>query len=533
MLTIFPSAHSAEPQQISSSPVRNPGYELQPGNASSRYPTQGNAPRQGSSSAARLLSALKLPQDVLDFIAIPRNDFVGCAKFLDKNQRFLSSVQPRLFDKAGAAAIRAGDTELMYQCVQRLVIIQECRSRQLRVHEQKYYLDDLADNRPETTKGFYEAFNRIADEIENEVGSARTNTNNISARPTGPTGSSAQHPNSNFYSSGSAFAPPSQIHGGMQPISSGYGGNWPQQPSPFPSYAAAGGQPGALPLRVSYSTMNPSLAPQISSGSANPHAPWPRNPDSGFPTPGGTGYPTSATGLNTTPNQGSFARPAMNTPSGVIQEHDQAPSISSNQESEENGRLPTFGGRENAQIKPNSQKIDPEPLDPNYKLQNGRQFFHKGRVFSVMYPEPRGINPNQQGQRANDPNVVTGLKGEESYCHIRRFAVIRQRHGYSICVPIISYPSRGVAGKTERGAHSIVYPSHQERAPDPLPGETGMTKEAIAVDMYDKQTLDSTSRIHFGRPSSIDWNVKVMNVGRVAKRSIPYFEQYWKDEYLR
>jgi hypothetical protein len=535
MLIIFPSPHAAEPQQILSSPSSNPGYELQPGNASRRYPAQGNAPRQDSSSASRLLSALRLPQDVVDFIAIPRNDFKGCAEFLTKNQRFLSSVQPSLFEEAGAAAIRACDTELMYQCVQRLVIIQECRSKRLRTREQQYYLDDLAKEIPETTRHFYEDFNRIAYSIENEAGSPpATNTNNISARPTGSTGSSAQHPNSSLYSSGSAFASAQDsggIYGVTQPISSGYGGNWPQQSSPFATYA--GGQPSKFAPQPSYSTTNTSSTPYISSGTANPHALWARNPDREFAIPASPAYTTSTPGWNTTSNPGNFDRPAMDTSSGIMAEHNQAPSISLNEESDDNDSLPTVHGVENAEMKPNSLEMDPEPLDPNYRLQNGWPFFHQGRVFSIMFPELRGINPKDRGKRAKDPNVVIGPMGEEIYCHKKRFVVIRQRHGYSICVPINSYQRRGVTQQTEKGAHSIVYPSHQKRAPEPLRGETGMTKEAIAVDMHDKQTLDPTSRIHFGRPTSIDWNVKVMNVGRVAKSSIAYFEQYWKDEYFR
>jgi hypothetical protein len=38
------------------------------------------------------------------------------------------------------------------------------------------------------------------------------------------------------------------------------------------------------------------------------------------------------------------------------------------------------------------------------------------------------------------------------------------------------------------------------------------------------------SRINFGKPSSVEWNVKVMNVGKVVPESMATFLGYYYNE---
>jgi len=40
------------------------------------------------------------------------------------------------------------------------------------------------------------------------------------------------------------------------------------------------------------------------------------------------------------------------------------------------------------------------------------------------------------------------------------------------------------------------------------------------------------SRINFGKPFGIEWNVKVMNIKRIAQKSLAEFECYWQLEQL-
>jgi mRNA-degrading endonuclease toxin of MazEF toxin-antitoxin module len=65
--------------------------------------------------------------------------------------------------------------------------------------------------------------------------------------------------------------------------------------------------------------------------------------------------------------------------------------------------------------------------------------------------------------------------------------------------------------------------------PRRLPEETDMNKKPIAVDKSSPdQKLDQMSRINFSRIHTVNWNVKVMNVGKVTRESMPSLVTYWK-----
>jgi hypothetical protein len=58
-----------------------------------------------------------------------------------------------------------------------------------------------------------------------------------------------------------------------------------------------------------------------------------------------------------------------------------------------------------------------------------------------------------------------------------------------------------------------------------------MFKSPIAVSAASpEQKLHYMSRINFGKVYSVEWNVKVMNVGRVNRDSMIKFEGYWHNE---
>ena len=82
----------------------------------------------------------------------------------------------------------------------------------------------------------------------------------------------------------------------------------------------------------------------------------------------------------------------------------------------------------------------------------------------------------------------------------------------------------------ERQAHSIIHAN--DTAPYATEEERAfLVKKPIAVKMASKdQKLDKMSRINFGKPSSVEWNVKVMHVGRVAPESMATFLGYYNNE---
>lgn len=96
--------------------------------------------------------------------------------------------------------------------------------------------------------------------------------------------------------------------------------------------------------------------------------------------------------------------------------------------------------------------------------------------------------------------------------------------------PINTYGGRGVSrpnlSREDRQAHAIIYMSDTQ--PGKLASETDLIKQPIAVDKASAdQTLAATSRINFSKIHTVEWNVKVMNVGKVSRKSMPYLMGYW------
>jgi hypothetical protein len=98
--------------------------------------------------------------------------------------------------------------------------------------------------------------------------------------------------------------------------------------------------------------------------------------------------------------------------------------------------------------------------------------------------------------------------------------------------PINTYNGQGVTkhglSDEDKRAHSIVYMT--DTRPSCLPEEKrDLTKKPVAVEKAsDDQKLDIMSRLNFKKIYTIEHNVKVMNVGRVTKDSLPILIKYWK-----
>ena len=82
----------------------------------------------------------------------------------------------------------------------------------------------------------------------------------------------------------------------------------------------------------------------------------------------------------------------------------------------------------------------------------------------------------------------------------------------------------------ERQAHSVIH-ADDTAAYAREEEWVFLVKKPIVVKMASKeQKLDKMSRINFGKPSSVEWNVKVMHVGRVAPESMATFLGYYNNE---
>lgn len=173
--------------------------------------------------------------------------------------------------------------------------------------------------------------------------------------------------------------------------------------------------------------------------------------------------------------------------------------------------------------------LQPRGLDPEFKVYHSKNFVI-GWVFLIPWVEPRGESSKPAKKRL-DRRYSTGPRGESGFSHPVRMVVVQGKKpgAYSHCIRINSYGRVGLKPSlplAEKEAHAVIYPSTM----DPPVGEPELTKEPIAVDMEDGHTLEPESRIHFGKIHTVEHNVKVKPVGRIAAKSMPYFTRYFNRE---
>jgi len=162
-----------------------------------------------------------------------------------------------------------------------------------------------------------------------------------------------------------------------------------------------------------------------------------------------------------------------------------------------------------------------------YLIRNGKKFFVPGRVFAVLWSEQIG-HPNSKSSRVYEYrpklnlNVTSGPYNTDIFSHIRRFVVVRNRHGYCWCLSISTYGGRGLLkpglSEGEIKAHTIIHDSRKKAMR--LKGEPDMVYRPIAIEMVEGETLVQASRIHLAKPYSVEWNVKAMDVGMVCRQDI-------------
>jgi hypothetical protein len=97
---------------------------------------------------------------------------------------------------------------------------------------------------------------------------------------------------------------------------------------------------------------------------------------------------------------------------------------------------------------------------------------------------------------------------------------------------IYTYGEQGVLkpglSTNDRKAHTVIHMTGAQ--PTGLQDGHLMNKEPIAVEPASPdQKLNKWSRLDFRRVHTVEHNVKVKNIGRVAKKSMPYLESYFKE----
>ncbi|KAF2996444.1 hypothetical protein E8E13_003705 [Curvularia kusanoi] len=166
-----------------------------------------------------------------------------------------------------------------------------------------------------------------------------------------------------------------------------------------------------------------------------------------------------------------------------------------------------------------------EPLDPSFYVRD-KSFFVEGRVFAVILSENAGSTaPTSYNSCISEVR----FQGNHVYTGVRRFIVVRPRREYCFACPVFTYSGRGTTKPgVHADEHAVAY--DLKKTPLLLPGETGITKASIGVNMEENETLTKASRIYFGIHHPIQYNVKVKNIGCVCAEHIPSLIGSWREE---
>ncbi|KAI1608380.1 hypothetical protein EDD36DRAFT_97255 [Exophiala viscosa] len=462
-------------------------------------------PNLGRSTPIPNDSALGLSDVALQFARIGLGQFATCGRFVEEHRRIRETNANELVN-ASIEAERQGRRELSNQCIQRGVIIRACKNLSSRARTD--YFKELAKTGSRDSNEFSSQCRQVEERVRLRVhDSARA------SEVPGSTMSGARAPESDRYETGAYPAPlPTQTsHDGYQPsYQASYQASYQPRSGAEETYDSP---PSALPTdrganysiirrdSVAYSTR----FPRTSSHGDN-------EDEDDF----GSGEQRQQQRYHGTPAsrpQGAQRRPS-NKGSRGSRPYDQR-------------TVTTAQGGEKADFRGGRQ---PDVLDPSYEERQA-WFFTKGRIFAMIWHENLGSHHGKTST-ASDKHVSIGFSGEMVYSNIRRMVVVRQRQGYCVVVPILSYGEKGVKKampRSEKQAHAIIY-KNGHSIPTSLPGEPEFTKRPIAADMRRGETLWPSSRIHFGKHHTVEYNVKVKDIGNIAEISRAELESYFRQE---
>ncbi|KAF4982042.1 hypothetical protein FZEAL_2292 [Fusarium zealandicum] len=152
-----------------------------------------------------------------------------------------------------------------------------------------------------------------------------------------------------------------------------------------------------------------------------------------------------------------------------------------------------------------------EQLDPRYRIAHSNTF-QPGEA--LLWPEPAGGGGG--APTVSERKVYQDQYGGEIYVNFRRFIVVANDLGHCTCVPIFTYGKKGCKKngvKAEK--HGIVCEVKQR--PSLLSGEPDLGFSPIRVEIYEHgERISKESRVNYSKLITVEHNVKVLFVGRVA-----------------
>ncbi|KAG9230906.1 hypothetical protein BJ875DRAFT_345666, partial [Amylocarpus encephaloides] len=128
-------------------------------------------------------------------------------------------------------------------------------------------------------------------------------------------------------------------------------------------------------------------------------------------------------------------------------------------------------------------------------------------VLRMVWSEPRGVG-------ASNPTEITY---DGSFEKTRRFVIISNFDGHSLCLAISTYTNQGVMKHGVKAKdHAMIFST--ENAPPLIKGELerGLKTPAIKINLDNsRDKLDAASRINFAKVYTIEHNSNVKFIGHV------------------
>ncbi|KAF4633929.1 hypothetical protein G7Y89_g4181 [Cudoniella acicularis] len=202
-------------------------------------------------------------------------------------------------------------------------------------------------------------------------------------------------------------------------------------------------------------------------------------------------------------------------------------------------RPPTIPEQENFDapniIRRPADREDREKLDPRYRVipdKEQKKFWKVGRVFMMLWTEPAKSQNQQMGGTRNGTHYSTVWLEQGAYSEIRRFVVIKEGYGNSICSPIHTYNGQATLKPNlpERQQHAIIYtsqdcpPEHSYVANDGSIVKENLSKDPIKVHKDQKGPegdLGVYSRLNYSKIYTVENYVRVLSIGMVERDWLP------------
>jgi hypothetical protein len=177
-------------------------------------------------------------------------------------------------------------------------------------------------------------------------------------------------------------------------------------------------------------------------------------------------------------------------------------------------------------------------LDPSY-IVRASSFYKVGTVFAVLWHEEAAASRSGGVSSVrllySDPYTTQGAFGERIYSTVRRLIVVRNGHGYSVCVPIVTYGGRGLLkpglSGSDVSSHAVAFAAGTQ--PCMLEGEPKLSKNPISINTQKDEHLDKASRIFFAKLYTVEHNVKSKSIGRVSQDSMLHLQAYVRENFAQ